>query len=138
MADPLVHLDAGSDRTQCLRPVIGIVDDDASVLRALKRLLGASGFTVRTYISAEEFLALEHPERIDCLLLDVHLGGLNGFELHERLLDARVRTPVIFITALDDASTRERARQSGAIEYLLKPLDEQSLLGAIQAALDHA
>lgn len=91
---------------------------------------------VETYGSAEEFLARDHPERIACLLLDVHLGGLSGFELQERLVDSREKTPVIFITALDDAATRERARRAGAVEYLLKPLDEQSLLAAIQIALD--
>lgn len=121
-----------------MSPVIGIVDDDASILRALKRLLGASGFEVETYASAEEYLALEHPERIDCLLLDIHLGGLSGFELQERLTAARVATPIIFITALDDAPTRERARRAGAVEYLPKPLDEQSLLGAIRGALARA
>lgn len=121
-----------------MSPVIGVVDDDASMLRALKRLLDASGFTVETYGSAEEFLALGHPERIDCLLLDVHLGGLNGFELQERLVEARVTTPVIFITALDDAPTRERARRAGAVEYLPKPLDEPSLIRAIQDALGRA
>jgi len=124
--------------SQAQRPVIGVIDDDASVLRALKRLLSASGFAVQTYVSAEDYLTHEHPERIDCLLLDIHLGGLSGFELQERLVLSRVRTPVIFITALDDSPTRERARRAGAIEYLLKPLDELMLLGAIREALGSA
>ena len=128
----LEHLEG---RSKALSFVIGVVDDDASMLRALKRLLDASGFAVETYGSAEEFLAREHPERLDCLLLDIHLGGLSGFELQERLAEAHVTTPVIFITALDDAPTRERARRAGAVEYLPKPLDEPSLIRAIQAAL---
>jgi FixJ family two-component response regulator len=138
VADSLERLDPKAKSTPALRPVIGIVDDDASVLRALKRLLGASGFAVETYGSAEEYLALGHPERADCLLLDIHLGGLSGFELQERLIEARVTTPVIFITAVDDAPTRERARRAGAVEYLLKPLDERVLLEAIREALDSA
>jgi FixJ family two-component response regulator len=136
MVDSVGRLDG--NRTQALRPVIGIIDDDASVLRALKRLLSASGFTIQTYGSAEDYLALEHPERIDCLLLDIHLGGLSGFELQERLVESGVTTPVIFITAVDDGPTRERARRAGAVEYLLKPLDELMLLGAIREALEGA
>ncbi len=103
--------------------VIGIVDDDASVLRALRRLLGGAGFTVKAFESAEEFLGLQHPESIQCLLLDVHMPGLSGFELQERLTDAQI--PIIFITANDDAPTRERA-QRGGVAYLPKPFDAHS------------
>jgi two-component system response regulator TtrR len=115
--------------------VIGVVDDDASILRALTRLLGAAGFTVNTFRSAEDFLALEHPERIDCLLLDIHMSGLSGFDLQERLVAQHVTIPIIFITAHDDAPTRERARKSGAVAYVRKPFDEHSLIGAIENAL---
>jgi len=118
-----------------MSPVIGIVDDDASILRAVRRLLGASGFAVKTFGSAEEFLAFAHPERISCLVLDIHLNGLSGFELQERLAEAHCPIPIIFITAHDDVATRERARRSGATEYLRKPFDEQSLIGAIEKAL---
>jgi FixJ family two-component response regulator len=138
MVGSVGHDGAEHTRTQPLRPVIAIVDDDASVLRALKRLLRASGFTVQTFASAEDYLAQEHPERIDCLLLDIHLGRLSGFDLQERLVRSRLTTPVIFITAVDDGPTRERARRAGAIEYLLKPLDELVLLGAIREALEVA
>lgn len=113
--------------------VIGVVDDDPSVLRALTRLLGVSGFTVRTFGSAEAFLAHDH-SGIDCLLLDVHLGGLSGFDLQERLVEARVSIPIVFITAFDDPATRERALKGG-VAYVGKPFDEHLLLDAIESAL---
>ena len=72
---------------------------------------------------------------IHCLVLDVHLGGLSGFELQERLSEAPVQIPIIFITAHDDPPTRERARRAGAVEYLRKPFDEHALIGAIDKAL---
>ena len=121
-----------------MTPVIGIVDDDASILRAIRRLLVAAGFSVRTFSSAEEFLASEHQEAINCLVLDIHLDGLSGFELQDRLLEAHVRIPIVFITAHDDLPTRERAQRGGASEYLRKPFDEQALLGAIETALARA
>lgn len=121
-----------------MTPVIGIVDDDASILRAVRRLLAAAGFTVRTFGSAEEFLASEHLEAISCLVLDIHLNGLSGFELQDRLVEAHVRIPIVFITAHDDLPTRERAQRGGASEYLRKPFDEHSLIGAIETALARA
>jgi FixJ family two-component response regulator len=118
-----------------MTPVIGIVDDDASILRAVRRLLGAAGFTVKTFGSAEEFLASDHPEQIGCLVLDIHLNGLSGFELQDRLTEAHIKIPIVFITAHDDLSTRERAQRGGASEYLRKPFDEHSLIGAIGKVL---
>jgi len=130
----LVPIDS-SEGDRAMNPVIGVVDDDASILRAVGRLLGAAGFTVRTFGSAEELLASEQLEWIDCLVLDIHLNGLSGFELQERLAELHPGIPIVFITAHDDPSTRERARRSGATEYLRKPFDEQSLIGAIEHAL---
>jgi FixJ family two-component response regulator len=126
--------EAGAGSSTPARAVIGIVDDDASVLRALTRLLGGAGFAVKTFGSASEFLGLEHPETIDCLVLDIHMPGLSGFDLQERLVEARIPIPIIFITAHDDALTRERARKGGGA-YLPKPFDAHSLIGAIEKAL---
>jgi len=118
--------------------VIGVVDDDASILRAVQRLLGSLGFTVKTFGSGEELLACESLARIDCLVLDVHLGGVSGFELQERLSAGPVSIPIIFITAHDDPPTRERARRAGAVAYLRKPFDAQALIAAIDKALGRA
>jgi FixJ family two-component response regulator len=114
---------------------IGVVDDDASILRALQRLLGAAGFTVQTFGSGEELLASGQLDRFNCLVLDVHLTGLSGFEVQERLTGAHRSIPIIFITAHDDAPTRERARRTATSQYLRKPFDEQSLIAAIQTAV---
>jgi FixJ family two-component response regulator len=118
--------------------VIGVVDDDASILRAVQRLLGSLGFKVKTFPSGEDLLASACLANIRCLVLDVHLGGLSGFELQERLSEAPVPIPIIFITAHDDPPTRERARRAGAVEYLRKPFDEHALIGAIDKALGRA
>ena len=118
-------------------PMVCVVDDDESILRALRRVLGATGFRVETFSSAEQFLDSEHRDRADCLVLDVHLGGLSGLDLQERLARSGVSTPVIIITAYDDARTRERARRAGVIEYLRKPFDDDSLIDAIHKAIAH-
>jgi FixJ family two-component response regulator len=116
--------------------MICIIDDDASLLRALQRLLVADGRVVRTFPSAEAFLEAEHRERVECLILDVHLGGLSGFQLHEKLTAAGARIPAIIITAHDDPRTREMAKRTGIVEYLRKPFDDASLIDALQRAVD--
>jgi FixJ family two-component response regulator len=124
----LLHRDVGS-------AIICVVDDDDSVLRALRRLLAASGFAVEVFSSAEGFLASTYRQRAACLVLDVHLRESSGFDLQRELVAAGERIPVIFITAHDDAPTRERARQAGAVCYLRKPFDDDSLLDAINTAI---
>jgi len=119
-------------------PMVCVVDDDASIQRALRRLLGATGFRVETFSSAEEFLHSEHVRRADCLVLDVHLGGLSGLDLQERLAKSGAATPVVVITAHDDRPTRERAARAGAVEYLAKPFDDDLLIAAIRRAIGDA
>jgi FixJ family two-component response regulator len=108
------------------------VDDDTSLLRALQRLVTAAGFSAVPFVSAEAFLASDYRAGCGCLVLDVNLGGLSGFELHERLVAAGARIPVVFITGHDDVSTRERAHAAGAVAYLRKPFDDELLLAAIR------
>ena len=126
---------SASTRQEERSPLVCVIDDDVSLLRALRRLLGASGFQVKTFSSAEDFLECSSASAPGCLVLDVHLGGLSGFELHERLVAAGRRIPVVFITAHDDAATRDRARRAGAVEYLRKPFDDESLIAGINRAL---
>jgi FixJ family two-component response regulator len=114
-------------------PLVCVVDDDASLLRALRRLLRAAGFRVDTFTSAEDFLETA-PAAPLCLILDVRLGGMSGFELYQQLSASGAAPPVIFITAHDDAYTQERARRAGAIQYLRKPFDDAALIGAIRRA----
>jgi two-component system response regulator FixJ len=118
--------------------LVCLVDDDAAVRRALALLLRTTGFSVEVFPSAEAFLGTPHVPPPDCLLLDVHLGGLSGFDLLERLVTTGVSIPTIFITGRDDVPTRERAQRMGAAGYLQKPFDAHALIGAIEGALSPA
>jgi FixJ family two-component response regulator len=111
-----------------------VVDDDREMTRAIARLLRASGLDAVTFPSAEALLA-ETPPRADCLILDVNMPGLSGFELRTRLQDLGVRAPVIFITAYDDPQSRARAAASGAAAYLAKPFRGEKLLAVLAGAL---
>lgn len=117
-------------------PLVSIVDDDLSVLRALRRLVQSAGYPVATFASAGEFLDSPALARAACLVLDISLDGMSGFELQERLAADHPSLPIIFITALDDATTRERLRHSGVAAQLYKPFDEDALLDAIRRTLD--
>ena len=113
--------------------LITVVDDDCSILRALERLLGAHGFVVETFSSAEQLLASDGGMRSECLVVDIHLGGMNGLELSDRLLEARRRIPIVFMTAYDREGSRATAARLGA-GYLRKPFDEEALIAAIKSA----
>lgn len=115
--------------------LIGVVDDDPSILRALRRLLHLAGFSVKTFGSGEELLDCGELATIGCLVLDVNLTGLSGFQVQERLGELKLAIPIVFITAHDDATTRERAERAGDARYLRKPFDERALIGEIQKAL---
>src|SRR5580765_6472153 len=117
------------------QPLVCVVDDDAAMLRALRLLIAISGFCVETFTSAEAFLESRRARLVDCLVLDVHIGGLSGRDLQEGLASCRASIPVILITAHDDGPTQERARRGGAVEYLTKPFDEEALIDAIHRAI---
>jgi FixJ family two-component response regulator len=117
-------------------PLVSIVDDDLSVRRALRRLVQSAGYTVETFASAGEFLASPAPAQAACLVLDIALEGMSGFELRERLATDHPSLPIIFITALVDATTHERVRSSGVAARLHKPFDDHALLDAIRVAVD--
>ena len=119
-----------------IRPTsIAVVDDDASVRKSLSRLLRGAGFEVRTFSSAEGFLAREEGCRPDCLVLDISLGGMSGLELRAKLAQAGVRIPIVFITAHDDAATLRGIRETPETPFLRKPFDESNLFEAIGAAM---
>jgi FixJ family two-component response regulator len=116
------------------QPLIGVVDDDPSVLKALGRLLRSAGFESVTFRSAEDFLARFQQRSFACVVLDIHLEGMSGLDLQAYLADAGIRLPIVFITAHDDVVTSEGLEQSGQ-RYLRKPVDENRLLGAIAELL---
>jgi FixJ family two-component response regulator len=114
-----------------------VVDDDQSVLRALSRLLTAKGYIVRTFSSALEFLATHDFDVPGCAVVDVSLPGLNGLELQAALKDpGGIARPIIFISGLGDVPTSVRAMKEGAVDFLTKPIDENSLFQAIGAAVE--
>ena len=116
---------------------IVVVDDDAEMNQAIKRLLNAAGFSALTFESAEALLGAGMVASASCLVLDVHLPGLSGFELHRKLREKGFAVPVIFITAYDDPGSRAQARDAGAIGFFTKPFPGQSLLAAILKALSN-
>ena len=115
--------------------LVTIVDDDESVRDALKGLLQSAGFAAAVFSSAEEFLRSSNHDKTSCLILDVHMPAMNGLELQRRLGGAQCRIPMIFITALDDPSTRAQALKAGAVDFLKKPFSCDALLNAVLAAL---
>jgi FixJ family two-component response regulator len=110
---------------------VAIVDDDESFARALGRLLRAAGFHTNTYPSAEAFLSHHETWEIDCLILDIQLGGMSGLDLFQALVEARARFPVIFITALEDEDHGSEARRIGCAAYLRKPVAARALVDAV-------
>ena len=116
-------------------PRISIVDDDSSVRESLRRLFRSLGFGVEAFSSAEDFLGSHRPSETDCIILDVRMPGISGFELHRRLLTSHPRVPVVFITAHGDEEQRSQALEAGAVDYLLKPFSEEALLNAVDTAL---
>lgn len=117
------------------KPRIALVDDDASILTGLSRLLRASGYAVNTYSSAREFLESLPEGQPDCLVLDVQMPGINGFELQARLGELGHKIPILFITAFDSPQTRAAARQTGCLGLFFKPFEAATLLEAIKQAV---
>lgn len=120
-------------------PLIALVENDLPTNRAFVRLLRAHGLRVEAFGSAEELLerADFHVEPLDCILLDVDLGGMSGLALRERLLALGCTTPVIFITGSDDPSVRDRAHALGCRAFLYKPVKAEILIASIAVAIAH-
>jgi FixJ family two-component response regulator len=115
--------------------LVAVVDDDASVRRALTRLLQSAHHRVYTYASAAEFLETGIASNPECLVLDIHLGGMSGLELLSRLRELGHNLPVLIITAHDDAQSRDSAARGGCVAYLCKPLDARLFLEEVATAM---
>ena len=129
-----LNSNGGPGAHQPIVTLIGVVDDDESVRDALSSLVRSAGYQCAVFPSAEEFLA-SGPQETDCLVLDIRMPGLSGFELHRRLRDLNRLVPVIFITANADDEMRERALTQGAAALFAKPFNDDALLGAIHSAI---
>jgi RNA polymerase sigma factor (sigma-70 family) len=116
-------------------PVVFIVDDDASVRKSLERLVRSVGLRGEPFASAPEFLQRMAADGPSCLVLDVRMPGVSGLALQEALAAAGHHLPIIFITGHGDIPMSVRAMKAGAVDFLAKPVNDQDLLEAIQAAI---
>lgn len=117
------------------RPLIAIVDDEKAVGQALGRLLRSADFSVAIFGGGEEFLASLSTRRPDCVVLDLHMPEVSGFDVLLRLAAMEVPIPAVTLTGGDSPAVRDRALRSGAAAYLCKPVDDCDLLAAIAAAI---
>ena len=116
-------------------PVIAVLDDEPEMRKALRRLLVSQGFRVVEYESGEALLAALDSHPLNCLLLDLHMPGVNGFDVLKALQFQHPSLPVVVLTAHDEPGTADRVRSLGACSYLKKPVDKMALFSAIQTAL---
>jgi len=117
-------------------PVVLVVDDDVSIREALRNLLRSVGWQVKTFDTAQQFMAEGRPDAPSCLVLDVRLPGLSGLDLQRELANAGIDIPIIFITGHGDIPMSVRAMKAGAVEFLTKPFRDQDLLDGVQAAME--
>ncbi len=118
------------------KPVIAIVDDDASVREGLHSLIRSAGWRAEGFASAQEFLDRRGPEAPSCVVLDLEMPGPSGLELQKRLAEAELEIPIVFLTGHGNIPASVQAMKAGAIEFLTKPVDEEELLRAIGEAVE--
>jgi RNA polymerase sigma factor (sigma-70 family) len=118
------------------RPIVFVVEDDASVRDAVSNLLESVGLRAQVFGSTEEFRKMSRPDAPSCLVLDVRLPGMNGIEFQEELRRTGTFIPIIFVTAHGDVPMTSRAMKAGAIEFLMKPFQKEELLAAIHNGLE--
>ena len=118
------------------KPVVFIVDDDPSVSKSLERLLQSVGLAAKSFNSAAQFLQSGHGQETGCLVLDVRMPEISGLELQEKLAKAGILLPVVFISGHGTVQMSVRAMKAGAMDFLLKPFDEQDLLDAVYRAIE--
>jgi FixJ family two-component response regulator len=115
-----------------------IVDDDPSIRRALVRLLGTHGYKAKAYASANEFLTDKLPDAPACVILDLRLPDIDGLDIQDALAHGNVYLPVIFMSGQADVTSSIRAMKSGALDFLVKPVDGEELLSAVRTALERS
>ena len=117
------------------RGKVYLVEDDQSVRRALHRLIGAAGFDVRSFSDAASYLTGPLPEVPGCIVLDIRMPVMTGFELQSAISGTERSLPIVFITGHGGEDIRAQAMESGAVDLLFKPVDESALVAAIEKAL---
>lgn len=117
-------------------PVISIIDDDASVRAATKRLVRSLGYIAYTFASADDFLQSPQVDTTSCVITDIQMPGMSGVELQRLLRAQGRRLPIIFVTAFPEESVRARALDAGAVCFLTKPVNGSTLIKCLAAAVD--
>ncbi len=118
-------------------PVIAVIDDDHAIREALEDLLCSLGYRALPFASAEEFLGFPGRNAVDCMVVDVRMGGMTGLDLQARLNAEGQPSPMIFMTSYTDETTRSKAMAGGAHGFLEKPVDAEVLIGCLASALRH-
>ena len=116
-------------------PTVFVVDDDANVRTSIQGLLKSAGLRSECFETAEQFLQRKPSKSPSCLILDVSLPGMSGLDFQQKLRNAGLQIPVIFVTGYGDIPMTVKAMKSGAVEFLTKPFEDQDLLDAVQQAL---
>lgn len=122
--------------TRARRPVVFVVEDDESVRRSLGRLIRSEGFEVRLYESPERFLDEVTSMPLACVVLDVSMPRVSGISVQKQLSERGIQMPTIVVSACDDDATRREAKQFGAKFFFRKPVDERTLIDAIDWAIE--
>ena len=117
-------------------PIVFVIDDDPSVRRAIKRLIGSVGLQVELFGSAQEFLHSKRPDAPSCLVLDIRLPGISGLDFQRQLAEANIHIPIIFITGHGDIPMSVQAMKAGAVDFLSKPFRDQDMLDAVERAIE--
>ena len=116
--------------------VISIIDDDPSVREATQSLIRSLGYDAQVFASAEEYLQSERLSDSSCLITDLHMPGMSGTDLQDRLIADGYQIPIIFVTAYYEDRTRDRVMDAGAFGFLSKPFDDESLIECLDKALN--
>jgi FixJ family two-component response regulator len=117
--------------------LVAIVDDDESMRAAIQDLLSSVGIIARSFASAEEFLLSGLQTEAACLISDIRMPGMTGLELQTKLVAEGCRIPIIFITAYGNVRTRTQALEAGAVEFMVKPFDDERLIKTVRGALEN-
>lgn len=117
-------------------PIVHIVDDDKAMLRSLRLVVESADLTARLFESAEQFLESYNPKATGCIVLDLKMAGMSGFDLYEQLRDGASHLPIIFLTGHGDVVAAVHAMKMGAVDFLEKPVDHHLLVDRIRVAIE--
>ena len=127
--------DVPSEGKEALPPLVCVLDDDPDIRGSIESLLRSEGFAVQTYASTSDFVTCESVDRAACLLLDINLGEANGLDFQEELAGNDIAVPVILMSGYGDIPMTVRGMRAGALDFLPKPLSDETLLAAVAEAI---